>query len=222
MKKKNVLWRVLLCLVILPSFCLAASAQVSGYIAAAGEEALVLNGKAEAVYATTISGHPYMDTEDFRTATLSYNGKMYPDVLLRLNTQTDELSIQHGDGRMAVVLEPSLVDFARTADYTWLRDTAGYYALLHDGKYPVIKRERKILEEEIEGMTVRRYFSDRVRYFVDVNGKQRQVKSRNSVVKLFPDRKKELKQYAKQEKLDFKRNADKAIVTLIRYYESIQ
>jgi len=50
----------------------------------------------------------------------------------------------------------------------------------------------------------------------------RAVKNKNSVLKLFPDKRKELNEFAKQHKLNFKNQIEQSIVDLVTHYENLK
>jgi len=197
------------------------------YLRDADVNALIYSGREEMRYGA-FRNHPYLDTNLFREASLSYNGRIYPRVRLRLNTNTDELSVQPTPTfPFGIVLDPALVDSASLPEYTIVYNgeggdlPAGYYVRLYDGKHIVMKRIRNQIDRVANGTVYEQVFVTSTRYYVLHNGAYRQAGNKRALLKLFADRKKELDRYARQQRLDFGAAPDEAIVGLVAYYETL-
>ena len=58
-------------------------------------------------------------------------------------------------------------------------------------------------------------------FYIRKDGKYDEVKSRRSVYKVFKDKKKQLQQYARSNRLKFRKQREEAILALTRYYDSL-
>ena len=65
-------------------------------------------------------------------------------------------------------------------------------------------------------------FEPKTRYYILRNGNYIQVRSKGDVLKAFGDKKRELKQAAQKDHLQFNKNREQSIVKLAELYDSIQ
>jgi hypothetical protein len=204
------------------------------YLQRAALSALLYTGKEDMRY-PGMKGHPYMDTEQYREGTLLFDGRLYPGVLMRLNTHTDELVLASPDRRYAVALPSDRIGYARLPEYTLLyrheadKDSlrqglalpAGIYACLYEGACQVYKREVRYRNREIKDMQAEWIFTLQTRFYIFKDGIYHPVSSKSSVLKLFKDKKKELNQFIRLQALDFRDDKAHAIATLAAHYESL-
>jgi hypothetical protein len=193
------------------------------YFVDAGSYAAIYTGKEGYKYPRYILNHPYWEDGNYREGTLSYDGIVYPHVWIRWDQYRDELLLRSPDRRFEVVAPAGRLDYALIPPYhiAWL--DGGYYIRLYEGAYPVWKRETKHLtqsENRFAGV-VDTYFEARMQFYVYKDGAYHPVGSQASLLKLFQAKKKELKQYIRRQKLNFKKAPDAAIVDLVRYYERL-
>ena len=213
----------------------AQEAEIKEYLDRAGIEALVYTGKEELQYQyPNLQGHPYLDDIGYREGDLMFAGRLYPSVLLRLNTHTDELSVV-SPANYGIIVSSELVEYARLPAYTilYIRQSPsnevkagntlpeGYYACITMKKYPVFRREVRYPVRKIEYLKTEWGFNLRSRLYIYKDGIYHPVGSKGSVLKLFKDKRGELNRYAKQQRLDFRNDRVNAVIALVKYYESI-
>lgn len=202
---------------------------MSSYLNSAGNHAIIYTGREEVKYPTYVLNHPYLDTNEFRSGTLSFDGIIYPNVKMRLNLHTDELAVFSYNNLFSVVLPSDRVDFA-TIDSLYIyyvnpqKETLpfpkGYHVRIFKGKHEVWKRETMFMESKIKDMMVEFSFIKKRKFYIYKDGVYHTVSSKNSVLKLFdPAKKRDLKKYIKQHELNFKKSPDEAIVSVVNYYE---
>lgn len=205
--------------------------KAGAYLTAVGNLPVFYSGKEEVKYLASILNHPYMDTNEYREGTLSFDNVVYPHVWMRLNVNRDELIVMTPDKRINVVLPADRVDYAVLPEYTFFYLQAnnsgktlpkGYYARLFDGAYPVWKRSAKILSETTNGLVLERKFQEKTTYYIYKDGRYHTVSGKSSVLGLFKSHKKELNEFIKQNGLSFSADSRAyAIVAVVRYYESL-
>jgi hypothetical protein len=229
MNKKTIL--CVLCLLMGGKLCAQEAVEV--YLAEARSHASIYTGKEGYKYPRYILNHPYWDTNDYREGSLWYDGVLYPNVWMRLDLHREELLLRSPDRRFEVVAPAERMDSAWIHPYCirWVgREEAaekalppGYYIRLNEGNYPVWKRETKHLTRSANtgSQVVDTQFEEITQFYVCREGVWHVVKNAASLLALFPEKKKELKQYIRRQKLNFKKAPDAAIVETVRRYERL-
>jgi hypothetical protein len=214
--------RYLFCLLCLPAIwtCRAQEEETNNYLKLAGAWATLYSGKEEAQY-PGVREHPYLDTQAYREGNLWVDGRLYPAVKMRLNVYADELSVRSPDNRFGVVVSAERIDSAGFPQYDVFYDDRGFSVRLHNGKYPVWKRQTKQIERVANGMKYEQVFTSRTRFYVYKDGRYQNADSKRSLLKVFAERKKELNAYVRQQQLNWKEDPAGAILRLVKYYESL-
>jgi len=95
---------------------------------------------------------------------------------------------------------------------------AGYYIQLFDrDKMQLFSKETCYLEKN----QLTYGFSHKIQYYLFYNNQYYPVKNKNLFLKLFPQHKKQINQFAKSHKLNFKKNADESLTSLAGYCEEL-
>jgi len=200
---------------------------IMNYLNGAKAYASLYTGKAEAPYNVPYTNHPYFETADYIQGTLCYNHVVYKDVLMRWDLFRDEITVKHPDHLNSILLNNEKFNYAILNGSVIIKSAADrktkerFVVLLHNGAFPVVKIHNIGILEEQSGRVVRRYFSIQPLYAIHSDGMLYAVKNKNAILKLFPDRKKELNEYARLHKLNFSKQTGQSIIALVDYYENI-
>ena len=200
---------------------------IANYLTGVETYAALYTGKMETPYDIPFSNHPYFETTGYISGTLCYNRVVYKDVLMRLDLYRDELSVMYPDMKVGIVLNNDKFDYAVLNEAVIIKTAADrktkekYVVLLHNGTYPVVKVHDIRIIEELSSLVVRRYFRIQYQYAIYSDGILYPVKNKSSILKMFPDSRKELNEYAKRHKLDFIKYPEQSIVSLVDHYEDI-
>lgn len=184
------------------------------------------------------SGSSY-ENEEFVNGYVFKDGKILAtNVALRYNAKRDEIevkkSVDSGNESARVLIKSNDI-YIKILNKVFVYspvmpgiDKAGYFMAMHEGeKYSLFK---KITKEYIEGReavnsitrdTPPAFKEVETFYLVDKSdGSFIQFpKSRKGKLKLFPDHKKELKEFVKENKLNI--NRDYNLTKLVRYYDTL-
>jgi hypothetical protein len=208
-------------------------AVVRSYMTAAGDHAVLYNGKEEPPYIPAFRqiGFPYYVTPDFHRGELRYGNAVYAGVAMRYNLLNDELIVHPEQRSFNLIVEREKLREA------WLHDThiipfsteqwagvppCNYLILLHDGRYPLVKKYTVVRSEQVSIAGVEVSYLHGERFYVRVNGVCHAVGSKNSLLKLFPEDKKTLNAYAKALRANFdKSRREASLVQMIEYLETL-
>jgi len=203
---------------------------IESYIEYAGEHAVIFNGKEEVTYDHASTNHPYLVTSQYTPGELLYNNILYKNVSLRYDLFRDELIIKVPNISYSVVLEKEKVTEAVVDKYRIIRHEknlwpniapGNYLLLLHDGQFPVVRKNQMTRDQKVVDQSVEYRFRLRERYYIYKNGICHQVSNKGSLLKLFPDKKKELETYIKQQNLNFRKDREQSIVAIVQFYEGL-
>ena len=201
---------------------------IQNYLTATKEYAALFNGKIETPFdSRQFVNHAYLGTDQYTKGSLCYNQVVYRDVYLRLDLYRDEMTVYSPDKPYHIVLDKEKFNYAEINGFTvvtsiYETETGEKYRLLIDnGIYPFVKQYRVTVKNELSNIDVRRHFLFQEQYFIYINGVLSPVKNKNSLLRLFPDRKKELNEYARQHKLNFKAKFEQSVVALVNHYETM-
>ena len=94
--------------------------------------------------------------------------------------------------------------------------------LFSSPRMELVEQVNIVLKEEFyENSKVMYDFNRDVKYYVLRGGKTYEVDKLNTVLKLFPGRKKALKRYAKEKSLNFKLHRQSALITIMKYADEL-
>ena len=198
------------------------------YLQQAGSYSAIYYGKAHEAHPPALN-NPYLKSEEFSKGRLSYNGIIYPEVLLRLDLNRNELVVQSPDFRN-IVLTPDNVDFAEFYDLTIIyfrsdsfpnTPSTGYYALLYSDKCRVLKKQTAFSMDKIDDGKLRLYYYTKTNFFLFKDDVYYNIKNKRGLLKVLQPRKKELKHFISSNKLSFRRNPDEFITKTVSKYEKL-
>jgi len=200
---------------------------ILNYLAETSEYSVLFSGKIETPYDRRFENHPYLETAQFVQGDLCYNQVVYQDILMRLDLYRDELIVSFPDKINRVVLEKEKFNYAVINGFTVITSTnetktgTTYVLQLRAGNYPVTKKYQIKVIEKYSNRGNRQSFHIKELYFVYINDMAYAVNSKNSLLKLFSDRKKELNEYAKLHRLNFRKQYEQSVIALVNHYETL-
>lgn len=203
----------------------------SVYQAAAASQAALYTGTVEEAVTTATQGHPFFLSDEFQTGSLKYQGLIYENVRLRLHTIREELTLQTPNRSLSIVLDPKNLEYAfiKDAKLHYVTEDEmlkglprGYVILLHEGAHPLIWKCRKHIHNDIENRRAVTYYTQKDQYYLLKDGLYHSIGSKGSLLKLFPQEKKQLKAFIKSQGLDFgKEYRQEAILRTLEYLETL-
>jgi len=195
------------------------------YMRIAGKQSALYYGKEQEMHQRTIN-HPYLENEHFAKARLSYNDVIYPEAMLRLDLNRDELIIVSPDFRQ-IVLTPENVDFAELygKHIVYLQHdslpgcpSTGYYYLLHSGNCKILEKQvnRMIPNDKSE-----MYFVQSTYFYLYKDGAYYTIRSQRGLLKALGSYKKELKRFISANHLSFRPFTEIFLFLTVSEYEKL-
>ncbi len=191
-------------------------------------------------YASTerISGSPYENVE-FRKGNIIRDGKVLASgVAIRYNALRDEIEVKtkiddHNRTARVMVKSPDVYAKILNKVFVYVPNkegltTSGYFMVVHEGEkfdlYKKITKEYSEGSESMSGLTrdIPALYKEKQFYFLadkESGSVKAFPKSRNGKFSILGNKKKELKKYANENRLNI--NKEYALVKLLRYYDSL-
>jgi len=202
---------------------------IQRYLSETKEYAALYNGKLVTPYERPFFNSPFFGSSGYIEGELCYNEVVYHNILICLDLYRDELTVYFPQRPFHIVLESEKFNYAVLNGCVFIVShnnpniRSKYVMLVKDGLYPIVKQYRGIVREEDTNLERKRYVRFQEQYFITVNGIAYPVKNKNALLKLFPEKKKELNDFVKQHKLSFgSQQFEQSIVALVNHYENIK
>lgn len=198
----------------------------------AGDQSGLFNGSQYAGYLFEFrdSGHPYF-LKQVTPGTIVYDNQFYPQVKLLYDELAEEIVFEDSTHRIQLLKQrvagftigaSSFVNIVKDSLSSAIVST-GFYQVLYGGRVVVLKKEIKRIREEMryadEG--VLRFIDAKQYYYIRKGGVYYSISSKKALLSVFKDRKKELQQYIKSSRLNFKKDRDDMLAKLGAYYDQL-
>lgn len=202
----------------------AQQGQIDAYHEYAGSHASLFLGKVEHGYPVSrYANHPYWDDARFYPGEILYKGIWYKNLSMRYDAHLCQLAVMTPDKRMTLLVDMRQVGYFILDGIKFVQSEDAYVAELYDGANLRLVRqtECRLSTSELRDKASYQKFSRSVRYLLYQGDDVREVKSKSSVLKLFPKYKKSLNQYAKTHSLDFKNKRQEALRLLVAHADEL-
>jgi hypothetical protein len=213
-----------------------ASADSSSYVRQIFESNLsqqsgLYNGLEYQFYNPEIEGSAYFnEAKFFDKGSLVYNGVRYDNVPLMYDLHADRVVSLLYDGYNKFQLIDERVrefdlynhHFVRIAVDSADRSTpirTGYYDEIYAGKITLLAKRTRELKETSGARELKRYFLAKNTYFLKKEGQYISVNSDRSFFNALGDRRKDLQRFLKDNKVNYRKNPEHAMVMLATYYD---
>lgn len=212
---------------------------IDHYNRAIYKQAHVYDGNEYITHDYRIKVHPFYRVDSLQTGTVYYNGIRYDNVQMLYDIVRDELAVQPPEGAYRVRLRNEHLTSFKIGPYQFTRignpqygtssigDSAvgvptGFYEVLHDGRVKALSRRIKIVHEDISQGFYKADYQQKDRFFILKEGVYHEVKTKRSLLTLFPDQFKVLRKHIRSQGLKFNDlGREEAIASTVRYYDSL-
>jgi hypothetical protein len=191
---------------------------------------MYFNGSAYVEVPRTGEQHAYFVNDDWQVGTLLFEGNLFSNVYMLYDLTADQIVTESPIGNLLAITPEKVTGFTM-GKHTFVRivkpsvdnglPRTGNYEVLYNGKSRVLGMYEKELQRKIENTEFRFFFLEHYKYFILKNGIYHQVKTKKSVLKLFPEQKHALKSYARKNRIYFRNNQQVALPRIVGYYDTL-
>jgi len=196
---------------------------------AIGGQSEVYNGVVYTLWPSATKGTFYFqDKNSLTPSTIKYNGTWYKNIPVLYDIYHDQM-VSAADDRLFVLIPENLQEvylnghhFINIGPSSSAGLVQGYYDEMYDGPSQVLVKRAKAIEElVIPPQTPETWYVDKVQVFIKKGNNYTHISSRNALLRLFSDKRKELEQYLNDNKLDYTANPENTIARAALYYDQL-
>lgn len=206
---------------------------IAGFYANAGDQSRLYNGPEYTSYERIIKGNAYFtEATGFSAGTVEYDGFVYKDVPMMYDLYKDCVVVLLPNKSARISLLSNRVQSFDLLGHHFVyidADTlnskvikSGFYDQLYKGRSEVlVKRSKSIQNSSVLVTVIETFFVAKKEIFLEKNGIYTGVGSQGSVLDVFKDKKKEIKQYVRSSQVKFSDDQERAIVNAASYYDQL-
>jgi hypothetical protein len=204
----------------------ARSNSISLYSSAIAGQSHLYNGSAYTEYLAQKDEHPYF-VDEWIEGTVLYDAEYHTNVPILYDVVLDRIIIDNGFTIKKVMLVHEKVKAFTIGKSRFVHITdgslpEGHYQLAYDGDVKVYIHHKKTLQSRIVDRVIVNQFEDRKTYYIYKDGKFTSVRGKGSVIKVFRDKKKELKKFTRDNRLAFRSDRGRDMSRLAEYYDQLK
>ncbi len=186
------------------------------------------NGRVYFLYDHKSEEHQFYNEREWYYGSVRYDGQRFDSVQLKYDIHRQELLIHHLNGDHMILQSAKVSDFIiynhhfkRLISGKDIADgmKTGYYDIVYNGKTQAIIFRRKDRQEKIDDKRVIALFPQKDMYYVYRSGAYKQVRTKKSVLALFPGHERTLKKSLRAKQINFRKNREEAILTMVQKYD---
>lgn len=197
-----------------------------------GTDDLLVNGRGYSPQHYNAARHPYFNSEDFTTGSLTAQDKFFDALPLIYNIAADELVLRYvpADGNtIFVVLNPRLVQSFDLEGHHFIilpplpaPAPAGYVEEVFDGSFLFVKKYTKTFVNNYSPTTPHGSFTRRqATPYIIAHQKATKILSRKDLLRYFDTNKKEIKAYLRQHHIKYKKATSAQLTSLMNFIDQL-
>ena len=213
-----------------PFYSTALHHTASVYRQAFGSQAALFNGPFYNNYIFSFKeGHPYFNADSLTVGSVIYNGILYDSINMQYDEVADLLIVRTLTGKIQLwsnrvsgfhLYNSDFVRLAGDSTTTGLAEPV-FYNLLYKGNIALLKKQIKVLREEIS-LEVLRFVDQKDYYYIIKDGHWYNINSSKQFYRLMDNRKEAVKRFVKSNKLSFRKDRQNFLTRATAYYDSLK
>ncbi len=206
------------------------------FVAEAGDYLNLYRGTSPLPYRMLYEGSYFAFSEEYEKGDLFYNGKIYHNVEMNLNSHLDELYVRVPKSGRLVMLNKGFVNNFTIGKKVFIRldkrfekgaPQPGFYEIIFDGQAKLYKKIGKVLVEKI-GSTINpvtkskieRKFELVVNYYLFKNNEWYKIPRRNSLLLQYKQKRLEIRKFIRKNSLNSIADVDIIYASIMTFAES--
>lgn len=200
------------------------------YYMALGEQAPIYNGNEYLEYALTLQeGHPFFKSSLFTNGDIYFDGMLFLGVPMVYDLVKDQVVIRDFHNIYKINLPANKIQQFILADHVFVRIVhnnlneinTGFYEQLYKGKVGLFAKREKAIIEKHGSQQIDNVVDSANSYYVMKKDIYYKFKNERSLLKILNDKKKEIQQYFKKNRIRYKDDPERSMVMAIEYYNRL-
>ncbi|MBA4167185.1 MAG: hypothetical protein H0X41_06535 [Chitinophagaceae bacterium] len=202
---------------------------IDSYYRYTGNQSRLYNGLDRTFYDPAIKGDPYYLSDSLMEGSVLYDSMYFENVPMLYDIYKDELTVRHFKGYKIVLLNEKITSFSISGHHFVAHEYdknagfgmhSGFYDHLYAGKTMVLARRTKLLNEKITSQ-VEQEFLPHDNFYIWKDGAYRSCATYHGLLDILKPGSKDIRHYLKKNKIKFRNDPEKVIVTAVRFYDSL-
>ncbi len=174
------------------------------------------------------NNHPYFLSESWKEGSVFINTLEYKNLLLNYNLVTEEIILyqKFKTNNVQILLNNKIIDSLRLHTYLFInalhmpvKCEKGFYEVIYRGNFNAYKKHSKVFHNDRDAMSPKGTYSKNKEqlYTLFKNGSFIRIKNKGTLLKQFGSRKKAIKQYLRQNNINFKKINREQLINLLQF-----
>lgn len=209
---------------LLPCHAQSLTEARDAFLKEAGDNASLYRGRLEQPYNRLLYVNlPFLyEDEEFHTGTVCFNGIIYPNVPIRLNLFTNIVTVVSPIEKKQIIPDQNKIEYFVIDQDKFVSHDGIFMKESFAGKnlqlYTYLRYIRDV--EVISGNTYKEQFALKTSCLLCKDGIDYEVAKLKDVKKLFPERSKEIQQFAKANRLKFNKDLrEMSLASIVQFLE---
>jgi hypothetical protein len=194
------------------------------------EQAHIYEGNEYISHDPRIRVHPYYLSDNMQAGTIHYNGVSYGQVEMMYDIVRSELAIKPPGGGYRLRVRTEYISAFTLGNHQFSRivgDSAagiptGFYEVLYNGQVKALSHRLKTVHEDISSGSYQADYLQKDRFYILKDSVYYEVKSKRSLLNLFPAQARSLRKFIRTNSLKFNDNQrEEAVSRITKYYDEL-
>jgi hypothetical protein len=169
-----------------------------------------------------LEGHPYYASDDWQEGFVFYDGQFYEKAYLMFNLFLNKLIIEHPTSHQEIELISEKIAYFGIGNVVFDRVQSpepGFYARIYKGDAKVYAYYYKTIQEKNDSKIFITKFLDRRKLYIVKDDVFYPVNSKSSALKVFQDKKSELKKFLNEKNIQYHQDKVYALGKMAEYVD---
>lgn len=204
---------------------------VNRYFTSLGENSHLFTGPEYAYYGNNMDGSPFLASDSMRSGVINFDGIVYANIPLSYDVVLDQVIIRRYNDDIRIRIINEKVKYFSFSDRIFERiekDSSsasiigtGFYERLYNGATLVYAKRKKKVEKILSTSRFSYKLISDDSYYIQKKGVFYPIKNKAAAIAAFTEKKKEISQYLRKNKMNYKQNPEGTLIMIASYYDQL-
>jgi hypothetical protein len=207
----------------------ALSNTVVSYSSNMGAESLRFNGTTYTNYWHGVNGHPFFESENFKSGNIQYLAVGYQGIPLLYDIEKDlVVSTKYASPEPMALPGDKIRSFSigqhqfeRLDADNYANIKTGFYEILYRGSMNAYVKHKKEIKQSFKTEDRTSTFYQYDEYYIEKNGRFHVINAGSDIVALFTEHQQEIRKKLKERDINFKKNPEKCLIQIANFYDTL-